>query len=382
VLDVDDTAEIVPFPSDTAREFSAATILSAGSEAPAAKAEVPTRPVAASSRVSGGGTQPRLTRALCIGINAYPGSARLSGCVNDAQDWARAFARLGFEKVDLIVDADATQDNLRRQMRALVNSAQRGDAIALQYAGHGTFFKDETGPKRDEQDANDEAIVPVDFPNGKFILDDELFEIFGSLRDGASLTCFFDCCHSGSMSREATFSFIREVQDAQGEEVKPRFIEPTPAMWEEYRRQRATERSFGGSARGLRSSEELKAVVFSACRDDEQALERGGHGVFTTRVAPALQTAFAAGTTNSAFQQQITKAFGVSPSQNPALDCSSRAKELPLFRLSPRVPQEREVSLQGQPESGGDGVKLPFDIEVGRPTGYTTADSGVATPSE
>ena len=384
VLNLDDAASIAAFPSDTARDFSAATVLGADTTAPAVQAEAPieARPVAAPGRMSFGGAQPRLTRALCIGINAYPGGARLSGCVNDANDWAKTFVRLGFAKVDLITDAEATQDNLRRQIRALVNSAQSGDVIALQYAGHGTFFKDEIGVRRDEQDGNDEALVPVDFPNGKFILDDELFEMFGSLRDGASLTCFFDCCHSGSMSRGATFSFIREVQDAQGEEVKPRFIEPTPAMWEEYRRQRASARSFGATSRGLRSSEQLKAVVFSACRDDEQALERGGHGVFTTRVAPVLQTAFTAGTTNSAFQQQITKAFGASPSQNPALDCSTRAAGLPLFRFSARASQEREVSLQGQGDSSSDGVKAPFDIEVGQPAGYTTSESGAATPSE
>jgi len=34
-------------------------------------------------------------RALCIGINDYPGTDfDLSGCVNDAHDWAQALTRL------------------------------------------------------------------------------------------------------------------------------------------------------------------------------------------------------------------------------------------------------------------------------------------------
>ena len=37
-------------------------------------------------------------RALCIGINDYPGTGSdLAGCVNDANDWAEALAGRGFE---------------------------------------------------------------------------------------------------------------------------------------------------------------------------------------------------------------------------------------------------------------------------------------------
>ena len=37
------------------------------------------------------------TKALCIGINDYPGTDNdLSGCVNDAQDWAEELSRRGF----------------------------------------------------------------------------------------------------------------------------------------------------------------------------------------------------------------------------------------------------------------------------------------------
>jgi hypothetical protein len=121
--------------------------------------------------------EPRLLRALCVGINAYP-SARLGGCVNDANDWARVFRRLNLQHVDLLLDEGATQAALRKALRDLVASGRPGDVLAFQYSGHGTFFQDESGPRRDEGDGKDEAIVPVDYQQGRFIRDDELFEIF------------------------------------------------------------------------------------------------------------------------------------------------------------------------------------------------------------
>ena len=37
--------------------------------------------------------------ALCIGINDYPGTdSDLAGCVNDANDWAAAFAKRGLQR--------------------------------------------------------------------------------------------------------------------------------------------------------------------------------------------------------------------------------------------------------------------------------------------
>ena len=38
-------------------------------------------------------------RALCIGINDYPGTGSdLSGCVNDAKDWAGMLTGRGFDR--------------------------------------------------------------------------------------------------------------------------------------------------------------------------------------------------------------------------------------------------------------------------------------------
>jgi hypothetical protein len=336
ILDVSDDVAVEPFPANTARAVSFDAALASGDFAPSSSTDngsgetafVPQRP--AGSAPSATGAPSRLVRALCVGINEYPGNARLGGCVNDANEWAGLFRRLQFERVDLLLDQDATQARLRQELHDLVRAGRAGDVLVFQYSGHGTFFDDQQA-SGDEEDTKDEAIVPVDFPSGQFILDDELFEIFDELRDGVSLTCFFDCCHSGSMSRFALASMVREVRDLRDDDVKTRFIEPTAAMRTVYRQERGVRRAMG--TRGLRSSESLKAVVFSACRDDEVALETGGRGVFTRRVAPMIAAAFETGTTNEEFQRRIVAAFGAGASQNPALDCASRALGRSLLRL-------------------------------------------------
>ena len=47
--------------------------------------------------------------ALCIGINDYPGTENdLSGCVNDANDWATALSKRGFATTKML-DKQATE---------------------------------------------------------------------------------------------------------------------------------------------------------------------------------------------------------------------------------------------------------------------------------
>jgi metacaspase-1 len=48
-------------------------------------------------------------KALCIGINDYPGAANdLSGCVNDTNDWVAELTACGFV-VQKLLDSMATK---------------------------------------------------------------------------------------------------------------------------------------------------------------------------------------------------------------------------------------------------------------------------------
>ena len=78
-------------------------------------------------------------RALCIGINDYPGTQNdLRGCVNDANDWATALAARGFT-VSKLLDSQATKAALVAGFEQLITSAKSGDTIAITFSGHGTL---------------------------------------------------------------------------------------------------------------------------------------------------------------------------------------------------------------------------------------------------
>ena len=62
-------------------------------------------------------------RALCIGINNYPGTHMdLSGCVNDANDWAAELTARGFS-VSKLIDSQATKAAMVSGIRALIGGA-------------------------------------------------------------------------------------------------------------------------------------------------------------------------------------------------------------------------------------------------------------------
>jgi hypothetical protein len=54
-----------------------------------------------------------MKRAVCIGINNYPGIFNdLKGCVNDAKDWSALLQGFGFD-VSLMLDSQATARNVK-----------------------------------------------------------------------------------------------------------------------------------------------------------------------------------------------------------------------------------------------------------------------------
>lgn len=249
-------------------------------------------------------------RALCIGINAYP-TAPLSGCVNDSRRWGETLAGLGF-KVDALTDGQATRAAIMEGLRALVASARPGDELVFQYAGHGSQIEDVDG---DESDRFDEAFVPVDYQGGQLLLDDDFHAITTELREGAFLTLFMDCCHSGSNSRFAPRSAVPRGDErvrfmTLDDEVRRRFLALRGGT-------RAGARRRSG-ARGERAAPP-GVVHFAACLDSEFAWESGGSGDFTRIATPMLAEAVRGGKGNQAFMDAVVRKFGKSPRQNPRL---------------------------------------------------------------
>jgi hypothetical protein len=261
-------------------------------------------------------------RALCVGINAYP-AAPLSGCIADAQLWAKTLEQLGFDTPLLLTDDDAQRERILGELERLIGSSGPGDQVVFQYSGHGTQLDDTDA---DEDDALDEAICPVDFDDGAFIIDDDFAQVFARIPHGVAVTAFFDCCHSGENTRLAVG---RPGLSTTG--ARPRYIRATPAMQEQHKAFRARSGRRGLARSGDRSR--MRQVVFSACRSDELAYENAGQGDFTRFTIPLL--ARSVGMPHRQFVEAVIQAFGSARRQTPELDCADSMRDQPLLGSVP-----------------------------------------------
>lgn len=263
--------------------------------------------------------------ALCIGIDQYA-TAPLAGCVADARAWSQSLKTLGFEDQTILLDQQATRTGILDALTRLVTSSKAGNIVVFQYAGHGTTLPDLDGDEADgDTPDHDEALCPVDFGEGKFVIDDDVAEVFRQLPDGVNLTCFIDCCHSGTISRFA----VGGPAPAGDGTRRARYMISTQAMKESHREFR--QRVGGRRALPPRGPEAMREVVFSACLSQEVAWESGGHGDFTVKATEALSAGIE-GVTNEQFQDMVSRAFGSQARQHPLLDCAKEARVRGLLK--------------------------------------------------
>lgn len=226
-----------------------------------------------------------MKRSLHIGINDYPGvGSDLSGCVNDAKDWASTLITYGFTEQEMLLDAQATKEAIVESLKKIVQDTGPSDIAVVTYSGHGTWVPDADG---DEADGRDEALCPWDIgTTGVVITDDELYEIFSSRRYSARIVFISDSCHSGTVARASVI-----VPGVQGDDWKfPRtkFLAPEfhldpgqiPAA-------QKVEKS------AVHSKIRAATVLFAGCQDTEYSYDawfnQRPNGAFTYVALQALK---------------------------------------------------------------------------------------------
>jgi hypothetical protein len=254
----------------------------------------------------------------------------LNGCVADARRWARTLQGLGFEPPRLLVDAAATRERILRELRSLIASAQPGDVLVFQYAGHGTTVPDRNADEAGgDSPVDDEALCPFDFDEGHLIIDDDLGAVLRTVPAGVRLTSFIDACHSGSVSRLG----VGGQRGRAAADERPRFIVADDDLIEAHFAFRATEADSPSGMAGFAPGPSDRDTLFSACRSTEVAWESNGQGDFT-RVATQLLARGVSGLTHKAFLAQVHGALGANPRQHPEL-YPSGAGELALLVAEP-----------------------------------------------
>jgi hypothetical protein len=220
-------------------------------------------------------------RALCVGINDYPGTGSdLEGCVNDAKDWRRVLEQRGYE-VATLLDGKATRAGMKQALEALIGAARPGDSLVFTFSGHGSWIPDRAG---DEADARDEMLCPHDIASGQYLLDDDLAEIFGRKPAGANLYFISDSCHSGTVAKFNPSVLPKAMQKRL---PRPRFL--PPAAFLKGQALRAAQH-VAGAARTAK--QKYPALLAAGCRDTEYSYDAtfGGrpNGAFTYFALRAL----------------------------------------------------------------------------------------------
>ncbi|MGF1642583.1 MAG: caspase domain-containing protein [Thiotrichales bacterium] len=272
-------------------------------------------------------------RALCIGINDYPGTANdLAGCVNDAHDWGATLSDRGFE-VTTLLDAAATKAGMVAAIGGLIDAAESGDSIVITFSGHGTFVPDTSG---DEPDGQDEALCPYDIDRGMALLDDEIHVLFKRRAAGVRVVLLSDSCHSGTVIRWAQ-------PDADSDAPRARFLPPAAWLPEE----RLPHNAAGRVPANVESGRALHSawigglalsggdLLLSGCKDNEYSYDarfRGRpNGAFTYYALRTLKRLGPRATYADWYGAIRNHLPGASYPQTPQILASRTARAFPVL---------------------------------------------------
>jgi len=244
-------------------------------------------------------------RALCVGINEFeslPQTSWLNGCVNDANDIAKALRPLGFtaRSTTVLTDAQATKANVWAALDKLVGSAKSGDHLIFTFSSHGTQVPNEPGGDVEPDDL-DEAFACYDirqkgdqWDRGTVIVDDELRDLFTRVPSGVLLEVLLDTCHSGTGLKD-----LDEILQAQLLGRKPRYLPPPTRRGLEQSRSiravtpvRTVDRKALVELTKSRSAAS-KPVLFAACQPNQTAsdatFDGRSNGAFTYLFLKAMK---------------------------------------------------------------------------------------------
>lgn len=175
---------------------------------------------------------------LTSAINNYPRTGNdLNGCINDQSD---LISKLPQWNVKAFRDSEATIRNFRDNVKNYILGMKSGDFLIIQYSGHGTRVRDNSG---DEADGYDEALYLYD---GTFT-DDSFNELMLLIPEGAKVMVVLDSCFSGTATRN------------KGKYFKPKYIAPTE------------DRSWVQNK--IVKDAPLNHLVFSGCKSDQTSAD-------------------------------------------------------------------------------------------------------------
>ena len=229
-----------------------------------------------------------MKKALLIGINNYPGEYKLEGCIEDIDQVKSVIERNGDNSPNFDVRMMPDVQTSAEVMGAINQLfSGDGDTALLYFSGHG--YVNTTGA---------EIVMPRDISTGtQYYTGIQMSTIMQVVNQSQvrNKIIILDCCHSGSMGKY-------NIQDAG-------------------------------------SILQTGVSVLTACREDETAMEAGGHGLFTEMLCMALNGGaadYCGNITMGGVYAYIDRSFG--PWDQRPVFKTNVTEFAPLRKVEPQVP--------------------------------------------
>ena len=157
-------------------------------------------------------------RALLVGISKYSDSTGWRN-IHGANDVDLIKSVLKAFSIRELKNANATYDNIIKELNYLTKKTKEGDIVYIHFSGHGQPFEDING---DEHDGWDESFVPFDahlyyeenvYSGNKHLTDDilntYLIKIRKKIGEHGILYVTIDACHAGNSYRDSEEDIYR-----------------------------------------------------------------------------------------------------------------------------------------------------------------------------
>ncbi len=261
--------------------------------------------------------------ALLIGVDRYSlleDRFQLAGCVNDAKLMASVLTgRYGFAQENVIElhDQGATREAILGGMDTLLERVQADDIVVFHFSGHGSR---RTTANQEKSGGKDSTIMPHDSgrspdPN-RDIVDDEIYAWLTQLAEKTRyITLTFDCCHSGTITRDVFGGAVRSVEaDTRSLEDMGVSVVSLPARSKPH-------------AQGSWLGQSNAYVVLSGCRENEKSNEyshgegdSSRNGALTVNLSKALTGAAPGSTYRDVFETVCQGVTSMFPNQHPQVE--------------------------------------------------------------
>lgn len=223
-------------------------------------------------------------KALLIGVGEHQDARNnLPGIDLDITNMKQAAKLLGFNNIKTLENSQATESNIKKQLRWLTKGVGKDDRVLLYFSGHGSQMRDRNG---DEADRLDEFLVAYDFgvtgntPRG-YILDDDLNRALSKI-PSRNVYVVVDACQSGTSTKSvAPYLGVSEAM--------PKYLKYV-----------GMPQDAGIGSRGIAVQEadsDDNFVAISAAGDTEYALAGRTGSYFTLGVMASLRKMMAEGRT-------------------------------------------------------------------------------------